>query len=1287
MVELSADGGLGDPVDQQSRFLCSLLAVIDSPRNLRVVTVTDSSIKLQWEKSVASDGHYHIVYSSEGRKRGELRVPGKSSTATLVQLESGTKYTISLVGEQGTMRSKPVITKATTDQVAHFRNVTVRDVTTEAFRLSWKVPEGAFDSFVVQYRVATGSVRWEERKVQGRFRSVLLKGLLPGTDYTIRLYGVRDGQRTGPTTLNVTTDSMEPVKVGKLGRLTFSDITERSLRLAWTADRDFDTFLVHYRIVGSKEVHKLKLPGNLRSSLITGLRPGTKYSISLHGISSGQRTKPISSTTTTTEALKLGSVSTSEITANSLRLSWTVDRAHFDSFLIQYRVQGSEETQNITVTGGQRSHLIVGLKPTTRYTIYLYGISDGGRTEPLTTTVTTSVKVQPQRGEVRDLSVSDITADSLQLSWVTERRYDSFFIEYRAEEDHDLQRLTVRGDHRSATITGLRPTTKYTLYLYGVSADQRTAPLSMVATTTASTDKDKVKPSKVNKLENLSVSNVTADSFQLSWGAEKDFNSFHIQYGVRGSEDLHNVTVTGDRRLSVITGLRPSTVYTVYIYGISGGVRSKPLNTLITTKVKDKVKPSKVNKLENLSISNITADSYQLSWGAEKDFDSFLIQYGVRGSEDVHNVTVTGGSRLSVITGLRPSTVYTVYVYGVSAGVRSKPLNTLITTKASTDKDEVKPSKANKLENLSVSNVTVDSFQLSWGAEKDFESFLIQYRVRGSEDVHNVTVTGGRRLSVITGLRPSTAYTVYVYGISAGVRSKPLNTLITTKASTDKDKVKPTSGGKPSDKMKLGRLSFLNITSDSVQLFWPPQRGTDFYILQYRVRSSAAVQNVTLTGDRRSFKITGLSPATKYLFSLYRVSGGQYKKPLLLPLTTKASPEKAKPKPQKEIELGALSVSNVTADSTAFSWTAEKGFDAFLIRYKVHGSGAVQNFTVTGGNRSATITGLRPSTKYTLYVYGVSNGKRTKPLSRVITTKASKDKEAVKLGSVSTSEIMANSLRLSWTVDRAHFDSFLIQYRVQGSEETQNITVTGGQRSYLIVGLKPTTRYTIYLYGISDGIRTEPLTTTVTTSASAERDSTTPAQLGSVSTSDITANSLRLSWTVNRAHFDSFLIQYRVQGSEETQNITVTSGQRSYLIVGLKPTTRYTIYLYGVFNGKHSKPLTAAVTTTASTDKEGQRPLTVVDLGKVSVSKVTSDSLKLSWETERSYDSFLIEYGPEGSEDVSEIPVTGDRRSAVITGLRPSITYKLRVYGLSGDQRSRPLTTSAKTTGISAETV
>ncbi|XP_059495455.1 tenascin-X-like isoform X16 [Stegostoma tigrinum] len=1421
--------------------------VIDSPRSLRVVTVTDSSIRLQWEKSVARVGHYHIVYTSKTGKRGELRVPGKNNTATLVQLEDGTKYAISLVGEQGTMKSKPVIIMATTEggtqgklaggyllptaaasenqliqdisrtiskkitaselsaadvhpmmrsvirrypafvksaivsakvllsmppakvrvslgkgqkaegpkiqqassgegpgrrrspgieipgspavsqttklrkgtavspspqqihkgvgisepnkqeipggkekakikgspqltsklypsplvsargtsvstnsapgskeprqtpaphgtpshadlswdtteglfsmsllknrdpsantvqseslqggdqwvaniagptigkthevshhgtsgnnpsqpihipqtaeQVARFRNVTVRDVTAKAFRLSWKVPEGAFDSFVIQYRAVTGSPRWEERKVQGRYRSVVIKGLEDGTDYMVRLYGVREGQRTGPTSLTVST-----------------------------------------------------------------------------------------------EAVKLGNVSSSNITANSLQLSWTVDRDRFDSFLIQYRVQGSEETQNITVTSGQRSHLIIGLKPTTRYTIYLYGISDGVRTEPLSTTVTTTAEVQPQRGEVRDVTVSNITAQSFQLSWVTEGEYESFFIEYRAGEERKVHKFTVPGDHRSTVIAGLRPTTKYTLHLSAVSAGQRTSPLTVTATTTASGKKpsDKMKPGQ------LTAVNVTSDSVQLSWPPQKGVDFYILQYRVRSSAAVQNVTLTGGYRSFIITGLTPATKYLFSLYSVSRGQHKKPLLLSLTTKASpgmDRPKPQKEIKLGALSVSEVTANSAVFSWTAKEGFDAFLIQYRVHSSGAVRNFTVTGGNRSAAITGLRPSTKYTLHVHGVSNGKHTKPLSRVITTKASKDKEAV------KLGNVSSSNITANSLRLSWTVDRDrFDSFLIQYRVQGSEETQNITVTGGQRSHLIVGLKPTTRYTIYLYGISDGIRTEPLSTTVTT------------TEGETTSPVQLGNVSSSNITANSLRLSWTVDRDHfDSFLIQYRVRGSEETQNITVTGGQRSHLIVGLKPTTRYTIYLYGVFNGKRSKPLTAAVTTTASTDK---EGQRAVtDRGNVSVSKVTADSLKLSWEMEKSYDSILIEYRPEGSEDDSELPVTGDHRSAVITGLTPSTTYRLYVYGLSGDQRSRPLTTSAKTAASAVKDTVKphkLGELSVSHITNQSFRLSWTASKG-FDSFLIQYSTAEPQGVYNLTVTGDQRSAFIKGLRPTTIYTVRLYGVAKGQRTKTLTSQATTAALTDKALVKPVKLGPLSVSTVTADSVRVSWTTELA-FGSFLIEYRVVGSQSVQNVTVMAHRRSYLLTGLRPSTKYTVTVYGISRGQRTALSTSVITTRAFTDKEGQRAVT--DLSNVSVSKVTADSLKLSWEMEKSYDSFLIEYRPEGSEDVSELPVTGDHRSAVITDLRPSTTYRLYVYGLSGDQRSRPLTTWAKTAAL-----
>ncbi|XP_059495452.1 tenascin-X-like isoform X14 [Stegostoma tigrinum] len=1519
--------------------------VIDSPRSLRVVTVTDSSIRLQWEKSVARVGHYHIVYTSKTGKRGELRVPGKNNTATLVQLEDGTKYAISLVGEQGTMKSKPVIIMATTEggtqgklaggyllptaaasenqliqdisrtiskkitaselsaadvhpmmrsvirrypafvksaivsakvllsmppakvrvslgkgqkaegpkiqqassgegpgrrrspgieipgspavsqttklrkgtavspspqqihkgvgisepnkqeipggkekakikgspqltsklypsplvsargtsvstnsapgskeprqtpaphgtpshadlswdtteglfsmsllknrdpsantvqseslqggdqwvaniagptigkthevshhgtsgnnpsqpihipqtaeQVARFRNVTVRDVTAKAFRLSWKVPEGAFDSFVIQYRAVTGSPRWEERKVQGRYRSVVIKGLEDGTDYMVRLYGVREGQRTGPTSLTVSTEAV------KLGNVSSSNITANSLQLSWTVDRDrFDSFLIQYRVQGSEETQNITVTSGQRSHLIIGLKPTTRYTIYLYGISDGVRTEPLSTTVTTTAEVQpqrgeVRDVTVSNITAQSFQLSW-VTEGEYESFFIEYRAGEERKVHKFTVPGDHRSTVIAGLRPTTKYTLHLSAVSAGQRTSPLTVTATTTASGKKPSDKMKpgQLTAVNVTSDSVQLSWPPQKGVDFYILQYRVRSSAAVQNVTLTGGYRSFIITGLTPATKYLFSLYSVSRGQHKKPLLLSLTTKASPGMDRPKPQKEIKLGALSVSEVTANSAVFSWTAKEGFDAFLIQYRVHSSGAVRNFTVTGGNRSAAITGLRPSTKYTLHVHGVSNGKHTKPLSRVITTKAS---KDKEAVKLGNVSSSNITANSLRLSWTVDRDrFDSFLIQYRVQGSEETQNITVTGGQRSHLIVGLKPTTRYTIYLYGISDGIRTEPLSTTVTT---TEGETTSPVQ---LGNVSSSNITANSLRLSWTVDRDhFDSFLIQYRVRGSEETQNITVTGGQRSHLIVGLKPTTRYTIYLYGVFNGKRSKPLTAAVTTTASTDKEGQRAVTD--------RGNVSVSKVTADSLKLSWEMEKSYDSILIEYRPEGSEDDSELPVTGDHRSAVITGLTPSTTYRLYVYGLSGDQRSRPLTTSAKTAASAVKDTVKPHK---LGELSVSHITNQSFRLSWTASKGFDSFLIQYSTAEPQGVYNLTVTGDQRSAFIKGLRPTTIYTVRLYGVAKGQRTKTLTSQATTAASTDKEGQRavtdLSNVSVSKVTADSLKLSWEMEKS-YDSFLIEYRPEGSEDVSELPVTGDHRSAVITGLTPSTTYRLYVYGLSGDQRSRPLTTWAKTAALTDKALVKPVKLGPLSVSTVTADSVRVSWTTELA-FGSFLIEYRVVGSQSVQNVTVMTHRRSYLLTGLRPSTKYTVTVYGISRGQHTALSTSVITTRASTDKEGQRAVT--DLSNVSVSKVSADSLKLSWEMEKSYDSFLIEYRPEGSEDVSELPVTGDHRSAVITGLRPSTTYRLYVSGLSGDQRSRPLTTWAKTAAL-----
>ena len=74
--------------------------------------------------------------------------------------------------------------------------LTVRDATPDSLLLSWTVPEGQFDHFLVQYKNGDGQPK--AVRVPGHEDTVTISGLEPDHKYKMNLYGFHDGQRQGP---------------------------------------------------------------------------------------------------------------------------------------------------------------------------------------------------------------------------------------------------------------------------------------------------------------------------------------------------------------------------------------------------------------------------------------------------------------------------------------------------------------------------------------------------------------------------------------------------------------------------------------------------------------------------------------------------------------------------------------------------------------------------------------------------------------------------------------------------------------------------------------------------------------------------------------------------------------------------------------------------------------------------------------------------------------------------------------------------------------------------------
>uniref|UniRef100_A0A8C7DZ45 Fibronectin type-III domain-containing protein n=1 Tax=Naja naja TaxID=35670 RepID=A0A8C7DZ45_NAJNA len=1240
-------------------------------------TVTSNSAHLSWTVSSGDFDSFLIQYKDAEGRLQELFTEGDSHEITIPNLAPSHRYTIDLYGISNQERLGPASitfdTDASEKEMATIfsptgpqedvsihktvlRDLAVSEVTSNSAHLTWRVPSGRFD-FLLQYRDSEGYD--QALRMDGDSREIMIPNLVPSQRYRFNLYGILGTQRLGPLFADAVTgqdpNTPRPTYLYLLGEFSILDVTSDTIRLYWTY-KDADG-----------QPQALPVEGGSREVTVTNLVPSRRYKFNLYGVSGRKRSSPLSTDATTTAQTiepevsasfqsTLGELSVLDATSNSVRLHWTVSTGSFDSFLIQYK-DADGQPQALPVEGDSREVMVTNLVPSRRYKFNLYGVSGRKRSSPISTFATTAAgkprhtdsekqfPVQPSLGE---FSALDIRSDSVRLRWtISTGSFESFLIQYK-DADGQPQALPVEGGSNEVIVNNLVPSHRYKFNLYGVSGKKRSRPLATEATT--------------GQLQVLPI------PVQPSLG---EFSVLDVTNG-----QPQALPAEGSSREVTVTNLAPSRRYKFNLYGVFGSKRSSPLSTdAITGQLEDLAwlipsgdskKPVPIQpSLGELSVFDVTSNSVRLYWTIPTgSFDSFLIQYNNADGQP-QALPIDGGSNQVTVANLAPSHRYKFNLYGVSGHKRSNPLSIDATTGQLDKLAWLKASRVTHIEEpipvqpslgeFSIHDVTNDSVRLHWTVPTGrFDSFLIQYKDADGQP-QALPVEGGSREVTVTNLVPSRRYKFNLYGVSGRKRSSPLSTDATTARFTHSVETNPVQ---PS----LGEFSALDITSDSVRLYWTVPTGRfDSFLIQYK-DADGQPQTMPVEGGFNEVTVTNLTPSQRYKFNLYGISGRKRSSPLSTDATT--DPNEAIP---VQPSLGDFTVLDVTSDTIRLYWTVPTGsFDSFLIQYK-DADGQPQALPVEGGSREVMVTNLVPSRRYKFNLYGVFGRKRSSPLSTDATTGH--------LGEFSVLDVTSDSVHLHWTVPTGNFDSFLVQYK-DADGQPQALPVEGGSNEVIVSNLVPSRRYKFNLYGISGRKRSSPLSTDATT-VSKEPIGVQPS-LGEFSVLDVTSDSVRLHWTVPTGSFDSFLIQYK-DADGQPQALPVEGGSNEVTVTNLVPSRKYKFNLYGVSGRKRSRPLI----TEATTGQLHVAPVATTSiqpsLGEFSVLDFTSDSVRLYWTVPTgNFDSFLIQY-KDADGQPQALPVEGGSNEVTVTNLVPSHRYKFNLYGVSGRKRSSPLSTEATT--------
>ncbi|XP_065802554.1 tenascin isoform X2 [Muntiacus reevesi] len=1172
---------------------------VSPPKDLIVTEVTEETVNLAWDNEMRVT-EYLIVYTPthEDGLEMQFRVPGDQTSATIRELEPGVEYFIRVFAILENKKSIPVSARVAT-YLPTPEGLKFKSIKETSVEVEWDPLDIAFEAWEVIFRNTNKDDEEEITKSLRRPETTYRQtGLAPGQEYEISLHIVKNNTR-GPGLKKVTTTRLDAPS-----QIEVKDVTDTTALITWSKPlAEIDSIELMY---GIKDV-----PGDRTSIDLTheenqysigNLKPDTEYEVALISRRADMASNPAKETFTTglDAPRNLRRISQTD---NSITLEWRNVKAAADSYRIKYAPISGGDHAEVEVPRSQQTTTrttLTGLRPGTEYGIGVSAVKGDKESDPATINAATELDTP------KDLRISEPTETSLTLLWRTPvAKFDRYRLNYSLPSGQPVE-VQLPRDTTSHVLRGLEPGREYTVLLTAEKGRHKSKP----ARVQASTD-------HAPELENLTVTQAGWDGLRLNWtAADQAYEHFVVQVQeANGVEAARNLTVPGSLRAVDVPGLKAATPYRVTIHGVIRGYRTPVLSAEAST--------GDTPHLGEVTVSEVGWEALRLNWTApEGVYEQFLIQVQEPGTEEAaQNLTVPGGLRSVDLPGLKAATPYSITIRGVTRDFSTAPVSV-----------EVLTEEAPGLGNLTMTEVSWDALRLHWTSPDGiYEQFVVKIRETDQpREVHSLTVPGSQHAVEIPGLKAGTSYTITLLGKVRDRSTQPLAVEVIT-----------------AELPQLGDLVVTEAGWDGLRLNWTAaDQAFEHFVVQVQEANRVeAARNLTVPGSLRAVDVPGLKAATPYRVTIYGVIRG-YRTPVLSAEASTAG----------EPELGNLSVSDITSESFNLSWTATDGaFETFTVEI-IDSNRFLETmeYNVSGAERTAHISGLRPSNDFIVYLSGLAPSMQTKTISATATTEAEPE-----VDNLLVSDATPDGFRLSWTADEGVFDSFVLKIRdTKKQSEPLEITLLAPERTRDITGLREATEYEIELYGISSGRRSQPVTAIATTAMGSPKE---------IIFSDITENSATVSWMAPTTQVESFRITYVPIAGGTPSAVTVDGTKTQTRLLRLLPGAEYLVSVIALQGFEESEPVSGTLTTAL----DGPSSLVTANI-------TDSEALAMWQPAIAPVDNYVISYTGERVPEITRT-VSGNTVEYALTNLEPATEYTLRIFAEKGPQKSSTITTKFTT--------
>ncbi|XP_057404223.1 tenascin isoform X3 [Balaenoptera acutorostrata] len=981
--------------------------------------------------------------------------------------------------------------------------------------------------------------------------------------------------------------------------LIVTEVTEETINLAWENEMRVTEYLIVYTPTHEDGLEmQFRVPGDQTSTTIQELEPGVEYLIRVFAILENKKSIPVSARVATylptPEGLKFKS-----IRETSVEVEWDPLDIAFETWEVIFRNMNKEDEGEITksLRRPETTYQQTGLAPGQEYEISLHIVKNNTRGPGLKRVTTTRLDAPSQ------IEVKDVTDTTALITWSKPlAEIDSIELTYGIKDvPGDRTSIDLTHEENQYSIGSLKPDTDYEVSLISRRADMSSIPARETFTT------------GLDAPRNLRRISQTENSITLEWrNVKAAADSYRIKYAPISGGDHAEVEVPRSQQTTTkttLTGLRPGTEYGIGVSAVKGDKESDPTTINAATDL---------DAPKDLQVSEPTETSVTLRWQMPlAKFDRYRLNYSLPSGQPVE-VQLPRGTTSYILKGLEPGQEYTILLTAEKGRHKSKPARVQATTEEVPD-----------LGNLTVTEVSWDALRLDWTSPDGiYEQFVIEIREADlAQEARSLTVPGSLCSAEIPGLRAGTRYTITLRGKVRGRSTQPLAVEVIT-----------------AELPQLGHLVVTEAGWDGLKLNWTTaDQAFEHFVIQVQEANRVeAAQNLTVPGSLRAVDVQGLKAATPYTVTIYGVIRG-YRTPVLSAEASTAG----------EPEIGNLNVSDITPEGFNLSWTATDGaFKTFTIEI-IDSNRFLETmeYNISGAERTAHISGLRPNNRFIVYLSGLTPSNRIKTISTTATTEA-----LPLLENLTISDINPYGFTVSWTASENAFDSFLVTVVDSGKLlDPQEFTLSGTQRKLELRGLITGIGYEVMVSGFTQGHQTKPLRAEIVTEAEPEVDN--------LLVSDATPDGFRLSWTADEGVFDSFVLKIRdTKKQSEPLEIILLAPERTRDITGLREATEYEIELYGISSGRRSQPVSAIATTAMGSPKE------------IVFSDITENSATVSWKAPTTQvESFRVTSVPTAGGTPSVVTVDGTKTQTRLLRLLPGVEYLVSVIALKGFEESEPV--------------